>query len=130
MGSLLIVTGPPGSGKSTIASILATRTRSSVLFSGDLFYGFLARGMIDPWLPEADNQNQVVAEASAAAAGRLVRDYLAFSRFHIVPEVGAQPQNIASAPAATTATGSQPGTPLPIRRTPLPWQVLRSYPLP
>lgn len=68
MASLLIVTGPPGAGKSTVAAILASRVEPSVLVAGDDFFGFLARGAIPPWQPESDRQNEVVT----AAAGRFV----------------------------------------------------------
>jgi hypothetical protein len=68
--SLLIVTGPPGAGKSTVARVLAERFDPSVLVEGDAFYGFLRRGAVAPWLPEANSQNTVVTHAAAAAAGR------------------------------------------------------------
>jgi cytidylate kinase len=67
---LLIVTGPPGAGKSTVAQALAERFDPSVLVEGDAFYGFLRRGAIAPWLSEAHSQNTVVTRAAAAAAGR------------------------------------------------------------
>jgi hypothetical protein len=41
-----------------------------VLVEGDAFFGFLARGAIEPWLPESNEQNDVVTRAAAAAAGR------------------------------------------------------------
>lgn len=69
-GSLLVVTGPPGAGKSTVARILADRFEPSVLVEGDSFFAFLARGAIPPWLPEANDQNDIVIQASASAAGR------------------------------------------------------------
>jgi cytidylate kinase len=69
MGSLLVVTGPPGAGKSTVASILADRAEPSALVEGDCFFTFLARGAIDPWLPESNEQNHVVTRAAAAATG-------------------------------------------------------------
>ena len=72
MAELMIVTGPPGSGKSTVAALVADRFDRSVLVRGDDFFAHLRRGAIDPWLPEADEQNRVVASAAAAAAGRFV----------------------------------------------------------
>jgi cytidylate kinase len=70
MASLLIVTGPPGAGKSTVAGILADRYDPSVLVAGDAFFAFLARGAIEPWRPASKDQNEVVTQAAAAAAGR------------------------------------------------------------
>lgn len=70
MGSLLVITGPPGAGKSTVARILAERVEPSVLVEGDSFFAFLARGAIPPWLPESNDQNDIVVQAAAAAAGR------------------------------------------------------------
>jgi len=70
-GPLVIVTGPPGSGKSTVAPQLAEMFDPSALVAGDDFFGFIARGYRDPWKPEAHQQNTVVVAAAAAAAGRL-----------------------------------------------------------
>jgi predicted ABC-type ATPase len=67
---LLIVTGPPGAGKSTVAALLADRFEPSVLVEGDAFFAFLARGAVEPWLPESHAQNDVVVRAAAAAAAR------------------------------------------------------------
>jgi hypothetical protein len=76
MGFLLVVTGPPGAGKSTVSRRLADAFESSVLVEGDAFFGFLASGAIQPWLPESDVQNEIVTEAAAACAGRFIRgDY-------------------------------------------------------
>lgn len=70
MGSLLVVTGPPGAGKSTVARALADGAALSVLVEGDAFFRFLARGAIEPWQPASDDQNAVVTRAAGAAAGR------------------------------------------------------------
>src|SRR4051794_10095110 len=70
MGSLLVITGPPGAGKSTLARAVAHRFERSVLVEGDAFFHFLAAGAIEPWLPESNLQNEVVTEAAASAAGR------------------------------------------------------------
>jgi cytidylate kinase len=73
--SLLVVTGPPGAGKSTIARLVSGRLESSVLVDGDAFFGFLDRGAIEPWRKEADAQNEIVVGAAAACAGRFARSY-------------------------------------------------------
>jgi cytidylate kinase len=70
---LLIVTGPPGAGKSTVAGIVADLFEPSVLVEGDAFFAFLRRGAIEPWLPDARAQNEVVTEGAAAVAGRYAR---------------------------------------------------------
>ncbi len=70
MGELLIVTGPPGAGKSTVAAALAAHRSPSVLVEGDAFFAFLREGRIEPWLPESQAQNETVTVAAAAATGR------------------------------------------------------------
>lgn len=67
---LVVVTGPPGSGKSTVSEALADRWEPSVLVEGDAFFAFLRRGYVPPWLPEAHAQNDITVRAAAAAAGR------------------------------------------------------------
>lgn len=69
MGSLLVITGPPGAGKSAIARVVAESAERSVLVEGDAFFGFLASGRIEPWLPESHDQNTVVTTAAASATG-------------------------------------------------------------
>lgn len=75
MGELIVVTGPPGAGKSTVSRTLSRQYERSAVVVGDAFFGFLDQGAVAPWLPSADRQNRVVIEAAAAAAGRLSRDY-------------------------------------------------------
>jgi cytidylate kinase len=72
MAFLVVVTGPPGAGKSTVARALADRFQRSVLVAGDTFFTFLAGGAIAPWLPAARSQNEVVVRAAAASTGRFV----------------------------------------------------------
>jgi cytidylate kinase len=75
MASLLIVSGPPGAGKSSLSAAIAGRMSPSVLVEGDRFFGFLASGAIEPWLPESATQNEIVTEAAAAATTRFARSY-------------------------------------------------------
>jgi hypothetical protein len=73
MGTLLVITAPPGAGKSTAARFVADAAERSVLVEGDAFFGFLASGAIEPWLPESNEQNEVVTQAAASAAGRFAK---------------------------------------------------------
>jgi cytidylate kinase len=67
----IVVTGPPGAGKSTVSASLADRYEPSALVEGDAFFAFLRRGYIEPWKPASHEQNTAVVEAAAAATGRL-----------------------------------------------------------
>lgn len=73
MGELIIVTGPPGAGKSTVAPLVADGSGSSVLIPADWFFSLWHRGAIDPWLPEAQPQTSVAFEAATATAGTFAR---------------------------------------------------------
>ena len=75
MALLVVVTGPPGAGKSTVASLVSRRHNPSVLIEGDAFFAFLDQGAIAPWEPESHAQNEVVTRAAAAAAGRFAERY-------------------------------------------------------
>lgn len=59
-GSLLVVTGPPAAGKTTVARVLTARRARSVHLHADDFWGFIVSGYIDPWLPQSHEQNEVV----------------------------------------------------------------------
>jgi len=72
-GRLIVITGPPGAGKSTVCRALVDELDRSVLVPGDDFFAFLnRRTSIAPWLPEAQEQNDVVLRAAAAAVGQYV----------------------------------------------------------
>jgi broad-specificity NMP kinase len=46
---VLILTGAPGTGKTTTASILAARSPASVPVETDAFVRFIRSGYIEPW---------------------------------------------------------------------------------
>ncbi len=73
MTQLIVVTGPPGAGKSTVAALVADQLPVSALVRGDDFFAFLRRGARAPWLPESDAQNRAVTQAAAAATGHFAR---------------------------------------------------------
>jgi cytidylate kinase len=73
VGDVIVVTGPPGAGKSTVAERVAGLLDPSALVAGDDFFAFLRSGAVSPWLPAAHRQNTAVIEAAAAATGRLCR---------------------------------------------------------
>ena len=67
-GELLIVTGPPGAGKSTVAARARRRAAARASSSrATPSSRFLREGRIDPWLVESHAQNEIVTEAAAAA---------------------------------------------------------------
>lgn len=67
---VIIVAGPPGAGKSTVARRLAPRFARAVHLHTDDFWNAIVSGGIPPYLPEADDQNRAVMRViSDAAAG-------------------------------------------------------------
>lgn len=72
-GSVVVVTGPPGAGKSTATAQLVTLADRGVLLDGDAFFQSVKSGWIAPWLPEANEQNGIVIDALGAAAARYAR---------------------------------------------------------
>jgi predicted kinase len=68
-GSLLIVTGPPGAGKSTVARLVAEAAeRPTVHLHTDSFYVWIRSGFVPPYLPESARQNEVVVGVIVEAA--------------------------------------------------------------
>ena len=73
---MLILTGPPGAGKTTVASLLAQRYELAVHLESDRFFHFIASGFIEPWRPESDDQNKLVTRiVGEAAAGYVHAGY-------------------------------------------------------
>lgn len=64
---LLLLTGSPGCGKTTVAPLVADRHDPSVCLDLDWFFAKLRRGAIEPWRAESHTQNRVVLGAAAEA---------------------------------------------------------------
>ena len=69
--TLLIVTGPPGSGKSTVARRVGTQLSPSVVLDADWFWASVVSGFISPWKVGSNEQNRALLRAALAAAARL-----------------------------------------------------------
>lgn len=67
---VLILTGPPGVGKTTVGRILTERSERGVHLEADRFFFFVRSGFVEPWDPASAEQNQVVMGAAAEAAAR------------------------------------------------------------
>ena len=74
-GRIIIITGAPGTGKTTTSAIVAKESsmEKSVHMHTDDFYHYLSKRAIPPHLPEANEQNLIVIEAFLEAAKRFVR---------------------------------------------------------
>jgi predicted kinase len=67
---VLILTGPPGAGKTTTASTLVARSPRAVHLESDRFFSFIRSDYVEPWKPESAEQNRVVMGIVAEAAVR------------------------------------------------------------
>ncbi len=89
---VLILTGAPGSGKTTVARLLAAKSPRAVHLESDLFFHFIEAGYVEPWRPESHEQNttvmRIVAQAAAgyASAGYFtIVDGIVIPRWFLAP---------------------------------------------
>jgi predicted kinase len=69
-GRIIIVSGPPGAGKSTVARRLAeiTEAARTVHMHTDDFYAYIRKGFVEPWRMESREQNVTIMNALAASS--------------------------------------------------------------
>lgn len=83
---ILIVTGPPGVGKTTAAGVLAKRSPRAVHLESDVFFRFIQAGYVEPWTPESHEQNRIVMRiVSQAAAGYAEAGYFTIIDGIVIP---------------------------------------------
>jgi chloramphenicol 3-O-phosphotransferase len=68
MSQIVIVSGPPGSGKSAVCESLCERYDRTVHLYTDHLYEWIRMGFVSPWKPESARQNETIARAAARAA--------------------------------------------------------------
>ena len=66
---LIVLSGPPGSGKTTVGAQLAERFARSAHVLGDHFFRYICGDWKDPSTSEANEQNGIVTDISVRAAG-------------------------------------------------------------
>ena len=67
-GTIIVVTGPTGVGKSTVSHLIAAEFERSVHLRADEIMGSVVSGWVDPNLPEAQAQNEAVGGAIAVSS--------------------------------------------------------------
>jgi predicted kinase len=97
---VIVVTGPPGVGKTTISHLVAGAFERSVHLKADDFMASVVSGWVDPNLPEAAAQHEAVGGAIAVSAMGFAGD-----GYTTVVDGYLFPDGVAGLAAACTARG-------------------------
>jgi predicted kinase len=82
----LILAGPPGVGKTTVAELLAARSERAVHLESDVFFRAIRTGYVEPWKSESREQNEAVGRIVAgAAAGYAAAGYFTIVEGIVIP---------------------------------------------
>jgi predicted kinase len=65
---LIVLTGPPGAGKTTVARLVADALNPSVHLPADEFWRFIRAGYVAPWRAGSQAQNATVIDALSSGA--------------------------------------------------------------
>lgn len=83
----LILSGPPGAGKTTLSSLVAEEYSLSTVFEADSLWNGVVCGLIDPWASEALDQNRVLVRTSLRAGACLSEGgYATVLSLHATPQ--------------------------------------------
>jgi predicted kinase len=99
-GPIIIVSGAPGVGKSTVSRLVAAAFDRSVQLKTDDLMASVVSGWVDPNLPEAEQQNEAIGAVLAVSAMSFADDGYA-----TVVDGYLFPDGVAGLAAACTARG-------------------------
>jgi len=91
---LIIVTGPPGAGKSTASEGVAAQFNPAAVVAGDAFFDFLRQGRIAPWEAEAHDPAEQ-AEMRANVAAQMHQSFAEATDYasHVIDTTSISPQD-------------------------------------